>query len=205
MASLRKELPVVATCVEGQLQEAERVGVPNLAVGLNCPEAVVTRPAGPDYELSDPVDRVRGSTRGLGRKPLVDVLVPIEDDLDAVVVERAPVRLDLRRRVVPVNVSGAEAWVVKVSKRAVRLVRCQVGAHPGRLSSRIARGRPVEARAVDRDHVPWTEVIAVVATIGIGRARAERTQLVVEVAEVACRGAAIVVAVVVAAECGSGS
>jgi hypothetical protein len=88
-----EEVPVVAVGLQCQLQHA--VGrAPPLAVGLERRlEAVRAGASGPEGELADPEDGVGLLLGVLGGETLVDVLVPVEDQVGAVLVQGVPQRL----------------------------------------------------------------------------------------------------------------
>src|SRR4029077_18680909 len=80
------ELPRIRPVRERELQHSVRVVVPHFAVRERGRERVEAGPAGADHELADPPDGVRDGARGLGRKPLVLVVVPDDHDLRPCVV-----------------------------------------------------------------------------------------------------------------------
>src|SRR4051812_5405879 len=73
-------------------------------------------------------------------------------------------------------------------------MRREVGVEPRRLPRRATRRR-VYARAVEDDHVPRTEVVAVVRAVRVGCGRTELCELRAEIVEVA-RGVGRLVLVV---------
>src|SRR5579872_6029531 len=99
----RKVLPVVRSLAECQAQHAVGRVVPHYTVGLNravC--GLVVIPATAHDELAD-AQRVCLLLRVLWSKPLVDVVVPVEDDVGAERVEILP--------------EGLKGWVIEVSTR----------------------------------------------------------------------------------------
>ena len=93
-AGLGDEAPVVARRLQRQLEHPEGVAVGDLAVGDRGPDRVVAAAAGPDDELAKAGGGVERSRGGLGSEALVVVVVRVEDDVGAGLVERLPQRLD---------------------------------------------------------------------------------------------------------------
>src|SRR5215207_8455385 len=167
-ASLRHELPVVVVRTKRQLEDAEGVVVPDLAVRLDRSERVVTVAAHSDDELTDTVLRVGVAGGVHPSEALVNMVVTAENQLDSVVVCRLPELL--HREVGTVNAPGAEARLVPHRDRAVALIRGEVVLEPLLLERRVAAGsNAVVAGVVEDDNVPGSEVVAVVALGWISR------------------------------------
>src|SRR5204862_5965628 len=124
-------LPGIATGKERQLEHAEIVEVARFAVWLDrAPGARVAGPTGADGEFADPARRVGDSRWRLRRKALVDVLVPVKDDLRPELVQRIPERLQ-----VPVVAyrSRVESRMMPVRERARFRARCEIRPAPSQL------------------------------------------------------------------------
>src|SRR4051794_7473916 len=116
----RDELPVVRAGMERQLQDAERRGIPDCAVGDDAREGPEVVAARSDDELPDS-RRIRDAARVLRREPLVVVVVAVEDDVGARGVEVAPERVD--RRVAAMFGPRRKARLVPVRELALIRVR----------------------------------------------------------------------------------
>ena len=169
------ELPVVASRMEGQLEQAEGRRVSDEAVrGDVCDRGVVVA-AGSHCELADPGDVVELPARGLRGEALVDVVVAVEDDVGVGSVEGVPERLGVRRR----PPSGAEQRDVPVGGDALARVGGQVRRQPLPLGRSRAATPGVAAVRVQRDQVPRPDVVAVVALAGRDGARKSAEVVVV--------------------------
>lgn len=91
------------------------------AVGLGGAEPREVLAPGADDELADAV-RIRGSVRQLRYETLVDVLVPVQDQLGAVLLERIPERR--HGDVIAVARTRRESWVVP-ERNDARSRRCR--------------------------------------------------------------------------------
>ena len=69
-----------------------------LAVRRGAAELPQLRAAGPDDDLADPAGPFLLAARVLRREPLVVVVVAVDHELRAVLVEQVPERRDLARR-----------------------------------------------------------------------------------------------------------
>ena len=168
----RQEAPVVATLVQRQLHHAMSVVEAHGAVRLRCAEAVGHVAARADGDLRDPVGQVEAAERVLRQEALVDVLVAVEDEVGAVLVQRLPDEAHVG--VVPVDVARAVEVVVEGRERADRGVVREVVPQPGVLRRAEAAVAGVVARGVEHDHVPAAHVVAVVA-LRRGRPRRRRS------------------------------
>src|SRR6187401_818876 len=90
------ELPRICAGTKREPQHTVGRVVPDLAVGLNGAELVERTPPGTDSELADAIHRVAGCVRVLGSEALVHVLVAVQDQLSAVLMQRIPERTDGR-------------------------------------------------------------------------------------------------------------
>src|SRR5699024_7524787 len=120
----------------------------------NSPEASATR-AGSN--LTDAVLHVLFACRVLGSEALIHVLVTVEHQLGAMLVQRIPDRPHPGRPAV--SRSGAEAGMVEVRDRAGRIAGLKLLPQPDFLRR---SGLHIDV-AVQDDHLPRTEGIAVVA------------------------------------------
>lgn len=88
---------IVAAISQGQFQDANRIGEPNLAVRggwWRCLDYLGA--AGADNELPDTSLRITRAIRRLRCKSLIDVLMAVQDELSIGLVEELPEALDLR-------------------------------------------------------------------------------------------------------------
>src|SRR3990170_261902 len=127
LACLGHKLSVVARAAQRQLEDAERIGVADVAVGLDGAEPAEARPAGADDEFADAGHRVRVAVPILGSKPLIVVVVAAQDNLRADIIESLPDRLHGRGVAV---VAGAKPRMMPVGRGAGRRVSAEVGAQP---------------------------------------------------------------------------
>ncbi len=72
--------------MQGHLQNTVRGCVPNLAVCGNADDGGVIRPARANRELAQAARRIRNPVRVLWAKALIDVVVPIQDHVRAVLI-----------------------------------------------------------------------------------------------------------------------
>src|SRR4051812_2725066 len=133
-ARLGDEAPLVAARMQGELEDAEGIGVADLAVRLYQARRSVVPATGADDELPDAAHRVRGSgslgrcRRPLWREALVAVGVPAQQDVGARGVEVIPQRRHLG--VVADVSSGRPARMVPVRQRAGCRVRPEIRREP---------------------------------------------------------------------------
>src|SRR5581483_10235054 len=152
------EVPVVAPGTEREPQHAVG-GRPDLAVGLRSAEGVGAGTPRPDGDLPDTEGRVGGAVGALRREALVDVLVAVEDEFGAVVVEGVPQRTDLE--VVAVAGPGVEPGMVPDGHGAPGRAGSEIGPQPALLGAARLAATDRRAVAVEDDHVPGAEVVAV--------------------------------------------
>src|SRR3954452_6299211 len=88
------ELPVVARRVKVEFDDAERPRGPELAVRPDRPEVAYLGAASPDHELADPARPILVAIGVLWRETFVVVVVAVDDEVGARVVERLPERVD---------------------------------------------------------------------------------------------------------------
>src|SRR3954464_14474603 len=124
------ELPVVARRVKVEFDGAERPRGPELAVRADRPEVAHLGPASPDHELADPARPILVAIGVLWREPFVVVVVAVDDEVGARVVESLPEWLD---RAIVAMESGTEARVVPDRERASRGRSREVGRKPAPL------------------------------------------------------------------------
>ena len=173
----RHELPGVAVCVQGELQDAERL-ISHLAVGRDTAESPAAQSPRADNEFADPKGGIERTSRRLGREPLVVARVRVEHQLGAGGVEIGP---EGQGRGAFGRGAGVERGQMPVGERALLGVCGKVRFEP------LLLRRPGGHRdlGVQRDDVPVAEVGAVVAARGVvGRGR-ELPQLSREVSQVA--------------------
>src|SRR6266516_2220847 len=152
----RDELPAVGLWRQCQLEDTV-VRAAGLAVGDRGPEPVSAAAPCPYHELAYPPRGVGSAVRGLEREALVVVLVSRQDHVRPGLVQRLPQRL--RLRLAAGGRARAEAGVMPISERADFGVRGEVGAEPALLG----RARAHVQIRIQRDDVPGTEIVAVVA------------------------------------------
>src|SRR5207302_4886901 len=166
----RDELPVVGTVAQRELEDPV-VPAAHFAVGDGGPQRVGARAPGPDHEFPNAALPARGTVGRLRREALVVVLVPGEDDVGTVIVQRLPQRLRYGRA--QMRGAGTESRDVPVGEGALRRVRREVGAEPlllGRACAHVDLG-------VQRYDVPAAEIVAVVALAGVAGGDAEVTEI----------------------------
>ena len=93
LAGDRDKLPIEAAGAERQFEDAEGDVVAHLGIRRDRPEGEQPLAApGPDDDFADAVGRIQRTRRGLGREPLIVVVMAVEHELDSGVVQRAPQR-----------------------------------------------------------------------------------------------------------------
>src|SRR3954453_20916025 len=122
------EAPVVAVGVQGQAEDAEGAVPPDLAVGLRVAESAQVAAAGAHDELGHPFLGGGPSGVALWGEAFVAVLVPVEHDVDARVLQDLPEAGDAL--VVAPLVSGGEPGSVERLERAACAALGQVGGQP---------------------------------------------------------------------------
>src|SRR3954453_16963220 len=154
------EAPVVAVGTQGQAEDAEGVVPPDLAVGLRVAESAQVAAPGAHDELGHPLLGGGPSGVALGGEAFVAVLVSVEHDVDARVLQDLPEVGD--GLVVAVLVAGGEPGSMERRERAVRGGVGQVGGQPLAL---VAVGVAADLRAlrVQDDNVPGAHVEGVPA------------------------------------------
>src|SRR5579884_858219 len=165
----RQELPSIAVARQRELDDAEGFDL-HLAVGGVRHEIVERRAAGADGELADALRLVAQAVRRLRREALIEMIVAVEDDLDAGVVEDAP---EIAHVGVEAVRARREQRMVPVRERALVAVRREVGLKPRPLRRVGADADALTVIAVERDDVPVAEVVTVVADAGHAGLRAE--------------------------------
>src|SRR6266511_2022884 len=164
LAGLGQEAPVVAVCVQGELQHTVRVGVAYLAVRLGRAELVVAGPARPDHELADAACGVEYAVRALRREALVVVVVAGEHYLGIRRVQRLEDRSHLGG--VAMLAAGREQGLVPVRELAPAGRRGQVRAQPPLLCRSGLTPADLVALRVDDHDVPGTQGVGVVPPCG---------------------------------------
>ena len=129
----------------------------HLAVRLNRAERFQPGAAGADHELPNAEHGVGRAGRRLRREAFVGVLVTVDDDIRAGLVQVGPDRVP--GVVIPVQDPRAVLGLVPDRRGALRRARGEVGLEP-LLLGRAGAGIDV---VVDDDDVPGAEVEAVVA------------------------------------------
>src|SRR5689334_8751384 len=87
------ELPIVAVGAKGELQDAESGEVANLAVGFGRGERAVVFSTGADDKFTNAANRIGSAVRHLRGKPLIVVVVAVDNHVGVGIVERIPKRL----------------------------------------------------------------------------------------------------------------
>jgi hypothetical protein len=164
LARHRHALSVVAVRARSQLQDAEGVPIERFDRGGWGPQRVVAPAAGPYHIIPDATCVVPGPGGGLRCVALVVVVMPGEDDLRVVVIQRLPQRLG--ERVIAV-MAEAEAGVMPVGQGAARGMGGQVLAKLRLLRRTGATAPRLVAVGVEDHDVPAPQFIAVEALRGI--------------------------------------
>src|SRR6267154_1708209 len=164
LSFLRNELPVVAFGMQREFQHAEGIGVVCFAVGLHCCEESVRVLAAASYnEFANAVFGIRLSVRVLRCKALVIVIMAIDHNVGAGVVQNVPKRLNLG--IGAVRQARTEKRLVKVSQCAASGMLLQVCLHPFGLRRVHTAPAHFTTLAIQRKDVPLPEVITVVAVL----------------------------------------
>ena len=185
LAGNRDELPVVAGVVQCQFQDAVGGVVPHLAGGQHRVEAVEIDAAGAHDKRSNAVARIRIARSIHRRQPFVVVPVTAKPDIDTVVVQRLPQRL--QERVRARRTGGTVERPVPHRDDVVRRAGRQIGPQPLLLRRPCLAATAVPqpgALAVQDDDVPVAEGVAVIATRRSIACRADLHTDTVEVIEV---------------------
>src|SRR5437660_6438426 len=161
----RNQLPGVSGGIEPDPQHTVARAA-HLAVGRRRTWGDAVDAARSHDDLADAVRRVGGAVGRLGREALVVARVTVEHQVGAGRVQGVPQRQHRRARSPAPRV---ESRVMPVGHRALGRVGGEIGAEPLLLDAARAH---VDV-AVEHDHVPRAEVVAVVALGGIARSRAE--------------------------------
>jgi hypothetical protein len=154
------EAPVVAVGTQGQAEDAEGVVPPDLAVGLRVAESAQVAAAGAHDELGHSFLGGGPSGVALWGEAFVAVLVSVEHDIDAGVLQDLPEVGD--GLVVAVLVAGGEPGPVERCERAACGVVGQVGGQPLALVA-VGVAADVLALGVQDDNVPGADVEGVPA------------------------------------------
>ena len=86
LACFRHELPIKTSGVECQLENSKGINVSDLTIPDNCCQRRMIGSPTTHNELTDAADRVQRSTRCLGGEPLIDMVMPSQDQIRVVVV-----------------------------------------------------------------------------------------------------------------------
>ena len=190
------ELPVVRGLVQPQLEHAVGDVVAHLAVRGCRAEGAELRTAGADNDLAHAVRCIGLAACVLGCEALVVVVVADEQQLDAVVVEGLPERLE--RRDSRSARTRAPARTVPHCHNVLRRAPGEIRPQPLLLRRCAAAGQIEVALAVEDDDMPVVaDVVAVIALVAVARRPGEVADAV-EVVEVAAAVVAVVAVVVVA-------
>ena len=152
-----------------QAQHPVAPGNPDSAGRLRIMELVVTCPTRSHDELGQPF-RVRLALGIHGRESFVVVVVAAEHQVGIGLGKNPPQWIEVE---VVTVVPRAEARPVPVGKHALSWVRAQVLPKPCGLRIRIGASPNVVALGVQRDQMPGTEVVAVIALVRLTSAFAE--------------------------------
>lgn len=94
-ARFRHKLPIITGGMQGQFEDPKGIHIADLAVCCNCSQRGVIRSATAYDEFPNPAGCINGSTWRLRRKPLVNMVMPIQDNVNIIVVESLPNRLGI--------------------------------------------------------------------------------------------------------------
>ncbi len=162
----RYELPRVGRRVERKLQDTVGRTVAHLTVGPRSSRFLQVLATRAHDKLAHALGRVRCPRRCLRCEPLVVVVVRVQHDVRAPVVQRVPQRLHGGEEVCP---GGAEPRMMPIRECALLGVSGELGAQP------LFLGRSGGHRDVVVQHhdMPRTQVVAVVVLRRVPRGRAE--------------------------------
>src|SRR4029450_1485673 len=93
LAGNRNELPVVPIAPERQLQHSPTSVVAYLAVGKRAGKVRELRPTGADRELANATRGIHDAVRILRREPFITVVVAVDHDVGAGLIQGPPHRL----------------------------------------------------------------------------------------------------------------
>ena len=165
------KLPIIASRVQCQFEHAKGIQVAYLAIRLDLANTIVIFATGADDKLTDTPLRISSAGGVLRRESLVVVVVAVEDHIHARGVQRLPDRLHLDRVAM---LAGAEARVMPIGQRTGCRVRAQIGAQPLLLGrTHLAAADDLLAVAIEDNHVPVAEIIAIVASCRVASSGAE--------------------------------
>ncbi len=151
------KFPIIAGRMKRKLQHAKGCGVVDLAIRLNILKWIWRTPTSAHDKLTN-APRVCLSVWVLRREALVVVIVAIDDDIHAKLIQHMP---SIPHVGVIAMIAGVEERVVPVGDGALRRIRGEVGTQPLDLG-----GRRVDRDvAVEDHHMPGSQIIAVVALI----------------------------------------
>src|SRR5205814_9741719 len=184
LARLGEEPPLVPGRAQHEAQHPVRTVLYHLAVRLDGAEGFQAGSAGADHELPDPGRRVRDAVRRHRREAFVGVLVAVDDDLGACLIEVLPQGEPISVTVAVEN-TGSERRLVPDRRGALLGAGGEVRLEPLLLGRPRARVHVV----VDRDHVPDAEGVAVVSLRRVPRSGTE-----IVVVSRSARGGIVVIA-----------
>jgi DNA-directed RNA polymerase subunit N (RpoN/RPB10) len=94
-ARFRHKLPIITCGMQGQFEDPKGIHIADFAIcKYCCKRGVIGSPATHD-ELSDPARSIKRSIRCLRRKSLVNMVMPIQDNVNIIIVESLPNRLSI--------------------------------------------------------------------------------------------------------------
>src|SRR5213593_312548 len=168
-----QEIPIVPVLVENKPHYAEGLIIADLAIWPNgLVVGVVTFPACPQNEFSDPELRVRLTRRRLRRKAFVVVLMSADHHVRSLCVEIVP--KGLRPGRVPVRCPRGKERVVPDGEGTGRRVCREVGAKPLFLTRAvITRDLLAVVVGIKNDDMPGAQIVAVIALSWIAGSRAK--------------------------------
>ena len=158
----RHEVEVVATAVQGELEDAVRRIVLDQLLAAGVVNDVWFAPPVPTMNSVMPLVGSACPRRVLGSEALVGVIVPGQDHVGVRVVEL----LHDRRGVGGGTAAARPQGDVPVGEQALVLVRREIACQPASLRARRTTPPGVAAVRVDRDQVPATDVEAVPTLAG---------------------------------------
>src|SRR5215218_4074202 len=155
----RVELPAPSRLAQAELDDAVGDRGADAAVGNGIAERPECRSPRPRDELDQPALVVAPPFRVLRGEPFVVVVVAVQDQVCAAVVQRVPERPDMSVRAV---LAAAEPWVVEQRQGAWRPAGRQVVPEPAHLRRiGVAPAFDTVARRVEDDDVPRPDILGV--------------------------------------------
>ena len=138
----RHKLPIITRWMQCQFENSKGIYIADFAVCSDRSKGGVIRSAAADNELSNTTCSINGSTWRLRRKPLVNMVMPVQDNVNIIIVESLPNRLGIG--------IGASTRTIErnmpISQSAEICVRSQISCKPltlGRTGTASTRGTTI--------------------------------------------------------------